>query len=114
MQQRSDQLTPQQPYTTDLCRSRAHKYDAAVGSIFFVHIDIVPLPGLAIRGDAVVGGAADRLLRQALVKLPIVFATQTTEKLEHDDECDDADAGRGEHAFGGDVPGFGDEAWGYC
>ena len=44
------------------------------------------------------------------MELPVVFATEATEEFEHDDEGDDANAGRGEHAVGGDVPGLGDEA----
>lgn len=41
----------------------------------------------------------------------LVFALDAAEELEDDDEADDADAGAGEHAVGGDVPAAGDEAW---
>lgn len=40
----------------------------------------------------------------------IVFALQTAEELEEEHEGDDANAGPGEHAFGGDVPCRGEEA----
>ena len=34
----------------------------------------------------------------------VEFALQTAEEFEEDDEADDADAGAGKHAVGGDVP----------
>lgn len=40
----------------------------------------------------------------------IVFFAEASHEFERDDEQGDADAGYGEHAVGGDMPGAGEEA----
>lgn len=70
---------------------------------------------------AVVGGGAGRdrrggrsgseFLLVLVQDVAVVLLARATEELKCDDEEDDADAGPGENAVGGDAPAAGDEAW---
>ena len=104
MERRADDLLPEGRHMASRPSQRYEPPDAVVAVRTAVAVDFC-----RIGGTGVVGRAGRALLGLGLDQA-VEFALQAAEAFEQEHEADDADAGAGEHAVGGDVPCRGEEA----